>query len=66
MGTHSGGINKTHNIQVAEHFVVKKHPDFVLVSKDYDLYHFKNYWKKMKRTFPQKVIRKLKKWFSNS
>lgn len=63
MGTHSGGINKTHNISVNEDFVIKKHPDFVLVSKEYDLYHFKNYWRKMNKSIPQKIISKLKKIF---
>ncbi|MBI9032089.1 hypothetical protein JEZ13_08840 [bacterium] len=63
MGTHSGGANSTHNIEVDENFIVKKHPDFVLVNKEYDLYHFKTYWKKMKKNIFQKVVRKIGKWY---
>jgi GT2 family glycosyltransferase len=61
-GTHSEEKNKFHDCPVDEDYTVRIHPDFVLINKDYDLYHFMNHWRGSRRTFVSKIINKLRKY----
>lgn len=65
MGTHSEVKNKFHDRMIDESYKLVKHPDFVLVSKQYDDYHFKNHWMKMKTPLHKRIINKLCKTIYN-
>ncbi len=50
VGTHSSKASKYHNRAVDDEFIIKKHPDFILASRYYDDYHFKNHWVPMMKS----------------
>ncbi len=60
-GVHSNGKNSAHNKPVDCKYTIKKHPDFVLISNDYDDYHYKHYMSQRYPSLLKKVIRKLGK-----
>ncbi len=61
VGTHSSTKNKFHNRPVDKNYRITKHPEFILVSKEYDEYHFRTHWKKMKPSLLDRVCIKIRK-----
>jgi hypothetical protein len=60
-GVHAKGTTEFHHLPFDECFSVRNHPDRIEFNTEYDMYHFKTYICRGKKSLLQKVMRKLRK-----
>jgi hypothetical protein len=66
IGSHTHKSSVFQNLPIDNNFKIKNYPTFVQCNYEYDQFHYKNHWLKLKRdSIFKRILKKVNKWLNN-